>query len=209
MNPSTVALACLTASVCGGCGSAQESSPPAKEAPFGRAKGSLFLPFEFHEDEPVPDEVRRDLAALNDRITEFLGEQSERDLQWVIWQGRGFAVVGYMPTEGDEHAGVPDAQKIVTGADLSRLCARERIDEIVVAMDDRRRRFPMDQLLECRLEGVEVVDLVTFLERETGKVRLDILNPSWIIFSEGFRQGRIHSSMERAFDIVASLILAA
>ncbi len=50
----------------------------------------------------------------------------------------------------------------------------------------------MDQLLECRLEGVEIVELVTFLERETGKVRLDILNPSWMIFSEGFRQGRVH-----------------
>jgi sugar transferase (PEP-CTERM system associated) len=120
---------------------------------------------------------------------------------------RGFAVVGYIPTEGDERVGVPSAQKIVASSDLSSLCASERIDEIVVAMDDRRRQFPMDQLLECRLQGVEIVDLVTFLERETGKVRLDILNPSWMIFSEGFRQGRIHSSMERAFDIVASLVL--
>jgi sugar transferase (PEP-CTERM system associated) len=74
-------------------------------------------------------------------------------------------------------------------------------------MDDRRLSFPMEQLLECRLEGVEIIDLVSFLERETGKVRLDVLNPSWMIFSEGFRQGRIHSTLERAFDILASLIL--
>ncbi|HVF16042.1 MAG TPA: TIGR03013 family XrtA/PEP-CTERM system glycosyltransferase, partial [Steroidobacteraceae bacterium] len=67
--------------------------------------------------------------------------------------------------------------------------------------------FPMVQLLECRLEGVEIIDLISFLERETGKVRLDVLNPSWMIFSEGFRQGRVHSSLERAFDIVASLAL--
>jgi sugar transferase (PEP-CTERM system associated) len=74
-------------------------------------------------------------------------------------------------------------------------------------MDDRRAGFPMDELLECRLEGVDIVELVTFLERETGKVRLDILNPSWMIFSEGFRQGRIHTSLERAFDVLASLTL--
>jgi sugar transferase (PEP-CTERM system associated) len=74
-------------------------------------------------------------------------------------------------------------------------------------MDDRRRSFPMMNLLECRLDGLEITDLVTFLERETGKVRLDVLNPSWMIFSEGFRQGRINSILERAFDLVASFVL--
>jgi sugar transferase (PEP-CTERM system associated) len=65
----------------------------------------------------------------------------------------------------------------------------------------------MDQLLECRLEGLEITELVSFLERETGKVRLDVLNPSWMIFSDGFRQGRIHGTFERAFDVAASLVL--
>ena len=120
---------------------------------------------------------------------------------------RGFIVVGYVPAEGDEPGGVPENKKIVSGSDLLSICKEKEVDEIVVAMDDRRRQFPMDQLLECRLEGVEIVELVSFLERETGKVRLDVLNPSWMIFSEGFRQGRIHSTLERAFDIAASLVL--
>lgn len=122
---------------------------------------------------------------------------------------RGFIVVGYVPADGDEPSSVPDSEKIVTGADLLSICTEKEADEIVVAMDDRRRQFPMDQLLECRLEGVEIVELVSFLERETGKVRLDVLNPSWMIFSEGFKQGRIHSTLERTFDIVASLFLLA
>ncbi len=122
---------------------------------------------------------------------------------------RGFIIVGYVPAEGDEHSGVPQLQKISDIADLLSICTAQEVDEIVVAMDDRRRQFPMEQLLECRLEGVEIVDLVSFLERETGKVRLDVLNPSWMIFSEGFRQGRIHSTLERAFDIAASLALLA
>ncbi|MBM0106190.1 TIGR03013 family PEP-CTERM/XrtA system glycosyltransferase [Steroidobacter sp. S1-65] len=120
---------------------------------------------------------------------------------------RGFVVVGYVPADGDEGIDVPSAEKLPTNIDLLTLCERHRVDEIVVAMDDRRRHFPMDQLLECRLEGVEILELVTFLERETGKVRLDLLNPSWMIFSAGFGRGRIHDTMERAFDIVASLIL--
>jgi sugar transferase (PEP-CTERM system associated) len=120
---------------------------------------------------------------------------------------RGFAVVGYVSAEGDEGADVPESEKLPTNVDLMTLCEKHRVDEIVVAMDDRRRRFPMDQLLECRLEGVEILELVSFLERETGKVRLDLLNPSWMIFSEGFGRGRIHDTLERAFDILASLAL--
>lgn len=120
---------------------------------------------------------------------------------------RGFLVAGYIPADGDEASATPSEQHIRYSDDLLSLCRLHSIDEIVVAMDDRRRKFPMDQLLECRLEGVEIVELVTFLERETGKVRLDILNPSWMIFSEGFRQGRIHTTLERIFDVAASLVL--
>lgn len=120
---------------------------------------------------------------------------------------RGFVAVGYVSAEGDEGTDVPDSEKLPTDVDLMTLCEQYRVDEIVVAMDDRRRRFPMDQLLECRLEGVDILELVSFLERETGKVRLDLLNPSWMIFSEGFGRGRIHDTLERGFDIVASLIL--
>lgn len=122
---------------------------------------------------------------------------------------RGFVPVGYVEADGDDPEGVPEAEKLHSTEALLELCRQHRVDEIVVAMDDRRRGFPMDQLLECRLEGLEIIELVSFLERETGKVRLDVLNPSWMIFSEGFRQGRIHSSLERAFDMLASLILLA
>lgn len=120
---------------------------------------------------------------------------------------RGFVAIGFVPADGDDPNAVPANQKLQPVSDLLSLCRQHRIDEIVVAMDDRRRQFPMDQLLECRLEGVDIVELVTFLERETGKVRLDVLHPSWMIFAEGFRQGRIHGSLERAFDVIASLIL--
>jgi sugar transferase (PEP-CTERM system associated) len=63
------------------------------------------------------------------------------------------------------------------------------------------------ELLDCRLAGVEVIDLVSFLERETGRVHLDVLNPSWIIFSEGFRRDGLRQATKRAFDIVASFAL--
>jgi sugar transferase (PEP-CTERM system associated) len=122
---------------------------------------------------------------------------------------RGFAVIGYLPADGDEPGLVSAHMYAQVSNSLLAYCEENAIDEIVVAMDDRRRGFPMEQLLECRLEGVDVTELVTFLERETGKVRLDVLNPSWMIFSDGFRQGRVHSMLERIFDLGASLVLLA
>ena len=64
-------------------------------------------------------------------------------------------------------------------------------------MDDRRRAFPVHEFLECRLAGIDICELPTFLERETGKVRLDVLSPSWIIFGEGFRASPLQRVLER------------
>ncbi len=121
---------------------------------------------------------------------------------------RGFVIVGYLRPEGDGIL-VPE-EKVVTPDGSLLVCARDlQIDEIVVAMDDRRRSFPVQELLECRLAGIEVVDVVSFLERETGKVRLDVLNPSWMIFSDGFRRDGLRLFSERAFDVVVSVMLLA
>jgi sugar transferase (PEP-CTERM system associated) len=121
---------------------------------------------------------------------------------------RGFRIVGFIPTEGDEPA-APSERVLPRPDDLYSWVMKTPIDEIVVAMDDRRRGFPMHEFLECRLGGIDIIELPSFLERETGKVRLDVLNPSWIIFGEGFRASQLERWLERGFDIVASLILLA
>jgi sugar transferase (PEP-CTERM system associated) len=120
---------------------------------------------------------------------------------------RGFLVVGYMPAPGEDV--LVDAGRVLSEkVDRLRQLAHDlSVDEIVVAMDDRRREFPVRQLLDCRLNGIEVIDLVNFLERETGRVHLDVLNPSWIIFSEGFRRDALRQTTKRAFDLVASVAL--
>lgn len=120
---------------------------------------------------------------------------------------RGFVVVGYVAADGDDPSGVNESDRIGCSDSLRDVCRRLRVDEIVVAMDDRRRQFPMEELLECRLDGLEVTELVSFLERETGKVRLDVLNPSWMIFSNGFQQGRVQALLERVFDVIAGVML--
>jgi sugar transferase (PEP-CTERM system associated) len=121
---------------------------------------------------------------------------------------RGFVIVGYIAVNGEKCV-VPPERVVKPEGPLLDFGRAHRVDEIVVAMDDRRLAFPVQDLLECRLSGIEVVDLVSFLERETGKVRLDVLNPSWMIFGEGFRRDPVRLASERAFDVLAGVFLLA
>ena len=75
----------------------------------------------------------------------------------------------------------------------------------MLALEERRNALPLNDLLRIKTTGVAVHDFSTFLERETGRVDLDSLNPSWLIFSDGFSAGRRLSSVaKRLFDIVVS-----
>jgi sugar transferase (PEP-CTERM system associated) len=122
---------------------------------------------------------------------------------------RGFLVVGFVQPDG-EASTVSSEHLLNARPGLIDLCNTRGVHEVVVAMDDRRRGFPIGDLLECRFNGMEVTELLTFLERETGRVRVDVLNPSWMIFGDGFKRGPMHEFASRALDLFASsLILAA
>jgi sugar transferase (PEP-CTERM system associated) len=87
---------------------------------------------------------------------------------------------------------------------------RLRASEVVLAIEERRNALPLRDLLRVRTAGVQVSEISTFLERETGRVDLQSVNPSWLIFSDGFSSGRFLSGLvKRAFDIAASLLLLA
>jgi sugar transferase (PEP-CTERM system associated) len=77
---------------------------------------------------------------------------------------------------------------------------------VIVAVRERRGgNLPMEELLECKLEGVSIVDLPSFFERETGHVQLDALNPSWMVFSDGFCRTSVRNLVKRIFDVCSSL----
>jgi sugar transferase (PEP-CTERM system associated) len=85
-----------------------------------------------------------------------------------------------------------------------------KAQEVVLALEERRNALPLNDLLRIKTTGVEVHDFSTFLERETGRVDLDSLNPSWLIFSDGFSAGRRLSSIaKRLFDVCVSLLILA
>lgn len=121
---------------------------------------------------------------------------------------RGFVVVGFVPRPG-EPVLVPAERLVTPDAPLDVWAEKHHIDEIVVGMDDRRGSPMMDELLECRQLGIDVIDLASFFERESGRVQLSLIHPSWLVYSGGFYATPMRRFSKRCFDLVmASVTLA-
>ncbi|HZX29459.1 MAG TPA: sugar transferase, partial [Telluria sp.] len=91
-------------------------------------------------------------------------------------------VVGCIPVPG-EQVDVPEGELVAGGESLFQIARRQRANEIVVTVANRRGAFPVHQLLECALRGVRVIDAATFFEREACQIRVDSLQPSWLMTS--------------------------
>ncbi|KQN13972.1 MULTISPECIES: TIGR03013 family XrtA/PEP-CTERM system glycosyltransferase [unclassified Sphingomonas] len=137
------------------------------------------------------------------------GHRAARILALSQQPGINFVAAGFVAM-GEAEAVVGGA---IPRADIPNLAAHIvdlNAGEVVLALEERRNALPLKDLLRVRTTGVQVIEISTFLERETGRIDLNSVNPSWLIFSDGFASGRMLSSVfKRAFDIVASLILLA
>jgi sugar transferase (PEP-CTERM system associated) len=121
--------------------------------------------------------------------------------------GSAFVVVGYV-SMSEANRLIPEAIARDAIYNLADHVVLLNASEVVLALEERRNALPLKDLLRIKTTGVHVNEISTFLERETGRVDLDSVNPSWLIFSDGFSSSRVLSSaFKRAFDIVASLSL--
>jgi sugar transferase (PEP-CTERM system associated) len=121
--------------------------------------------------------------------------------------GSAFVVVGYV-SMSEANRVIPEAIARDAIYNLADHVVLLNASEVVLALEERRNALPLKDLLRIKTTGVHVNDISTFLERETGRVDLQSVNPSWLIFSDGFSSGRMLSGVfKRLFDITASLIL--
>jgi sugar transferase (PEP-CTERM system associated) len=116
----------------------------------------------------------------------------------------GLSLVGYMDApsansvEGLRYLGIPE--------ELPRLVEGGNISRVILTMTDRRGRLPVDMLLDLKGRGLVVQDGPDVYEAVTGRVCLDTLRPSWLLFSDGFRISRFVLFYKRVASIVLSLI---
>lgn len=122
-----------------------------------------------------------------------------------------FKVVGVVDVNNHPHSDLPADLLVPVPESLAKYCQESKIDEIVVALDERRRdlggNLPLDQLMDCKLMGVDVMNSLEFCEREIGRIELGSLDPSWMLFSDGFKYSGFRDFSKRVFDVAISLLL--
>jgi len=119
-----------------------------------------------------------------------------------------FTLVGYVSVGENGQHYVDESLLLKCNEPLLATAVKHEVDEIIVGVRDRRGcKGLMGELLECKLEGISIVDLVSFFERETGHVQLDSLNPSWMVYSDGFSKSSARNVSKRIFDLVAASLL--
>src|SRR2546430_15580789 len=127
-------------------------------------------------------------------------------------QDAGFRVVGFVDNDPAlVGKSLINPKVIGLTSELGSLVARENIDRIVVAIGDRRGQFPTQQLLKLSLSGeVSIEESAAFYERLTGRVLLDMIRPSWLIFSSRGRRERINelslTVMHRALALIGGIL---
>ena len=121
---------------------------------------------------------------------------------------KSFNIVGFIPLP-DENVRVDESLLIRSDKTLNEIAQQLNVDEIVLAIDDRRRSMPISKLLDCKMSGFDIIDLVTFYEREQGLISLANVYPSWFLSSDGFAVSGFRSFEKRIFDIVTSVTLLA
>lgn len=120
----------------------------------------------------------------------------------------GYRIVGFV---GDDPAllgkSLINPRVIGLTSELEEVVGRYHIDRIVVVLDDTRRRLPLDSLLDIRLrDGIAIEESATFYEKLMGKISIEMLRPSWLIFSSNSRLSRMYKHWRRLIDVTAASI---
>ena len=135
------------------------------------------------------------------------GQRAERLRQLSQRPESGFAIAGFVAMTGAE----PVVPNPVQRANIDNLTGHVEslgVSEVVLALEERRNALPLSDLLRIKTTGVHVNDFSSFIERETGRVDLETVNPSWLIFSDGFSSGQaVSRALKRLFDIAVSALV--
>lgn len=117
---------------------------------------------------------------------------------------KGFRWFGFLPVEGEEPK-VPGRNLVWVEEPLHEYLRAHGVEEVVIAVDDRRNRLPLETLIDCKMKGINIIDAASFYEREARKIPLDLIQPSWMIFADGFGTVSARNLTKRGLDVIAGL----
>jgi sugar transferase (PEP-CTERM system associated) len=122
-------------------------------------------------------------------------------------QDLGVEIVGFVEARPPAAAEAIPGPGIIGSIDeIPTIVRRSGVDRVVVSLQDARGKLPMDKLLEMKLDGVRFDHLASVYEEYTGKIAVENLRPSWLIFSEGFRKTRWLAAAKRGVDVTVAAV---
>jgi sugar transferase (PEP-CTERM system associated) len=150
------------------------------------------------------------LGGLRERVLILgTGETARKVCRWIVTDhADSYGVIGFAD-EDASRLGTVLAMGVRIQTDhesLGQFCP-SRVDRVIVALDEKRGRLPVRRLMELRLRGIEIEDAPSFFERISGKIAVETMLPSWLIFSEGFKRTRVKLIAKRLADIALSSLL--
>jgi sugar transferase (PEP-CTERM system associated) len=132
-----------------------------------------------------------------------VGKEAQRTAREILdLCARDYELVGFLSEEEEGRQWRIGGRSVLgTYRDLGTVVAEHRVDQVVVAVEDRRKALPLEELLRVRLAGTEIAEEARLHEDIAGKIPVEDLRPSWLIFSEGFINTRLRNITKRAFDV--------
>ena len=119
-----------------------------------------------------------------------------------------FTVHGFIVMVGDTPDGIKRETRINLTESLVEYSLAHEIDEIVVANDERRNNLPVDELFACKIRGIEITEILDFIERETGQIAVNLIYPSWVIYSNGFASNNhLRNTLDWIFNAAMAVVL--
>ncbi|WP_338518286.1 TIGR03013 family XrtA/PEP-CTERM system glycosyltransferase [Alteromonas gracilis] len=123
----------------------------------------------------------------------------------------GFELMGFIPLPGDNREDGIKKERIVhvnMANNFLQFILDNDIEEIIIACDQRRGTLPVEVLFECRLRGIEVTELLDFMERETGQIVVNLMYPSWVIYSNGFQsQNYLRDALDYSLNAFLAFVI--
>lgn len=116
-------------------------------------------------------------------------------------------LTGYVPMPGDNRENANVTPVLDISGSLEAFVKSNHIKEIIIAADERRGNLPTDSLFHCKMEGVQVIDIIDFIERETGQVAVSHIHPSWVIFNPHATGNKVGRCLYWLFNCAIAMLL--
>ncbi len=152
--------------------------------------------------------LRPALAGFRERLL-FLGATpvADRLISELEANNPGYEILGYVDDRPAHDVALNNGFRVLgKSQELMNIVVANQASTIVVALTERRGTFPMQAIMDCKLQGIRVEDWPTFYEKLTGKIVVQNLRPSWLVFSEGFNRNRVTRFVKRLVDLTLSVL---